>query len=55
MSSGMMWDARCFNRLRACYGWKYMLTCVSTLGGGEGAASGVASGLFTLSGGFGDF
>ena len=50
-----MWGARCGGSLGDCPVWKEMLPCGSTLGCGAGDTSRVSSGLFTLSGGMGEF
>ena len=52
VSLGMMWVARCGFRLGDYPGWKDMSPCGTTLGGGAGKSSGVASGVFTIGGGF---
>ena len=48
VSSGIMCGKCWFGRLGARPGWNVMSQCRSTLRGGEGAASGVISGICTL-------
>ena len=55
MSYGIMWIGFWGGVLGARPGWKDMSPFGSTLGGGAGAAYGVASGVFDLRGGVGEF
>ena len=55
VSSGMVWGAHWGGRLGACTGWNDMFPSGSTLGSGAGATPRVASGVYTLGGGVGDF
>ena len=51
VSSRMMCVTRWGGHFGARPGWNVMYPCVSTLGGGAGAAYGVVSGICTLGGG----